>query len=159
MTVRDRPRSAPSPAAAAAWAGEPLFVYGSLSLPEVLRAVLGRDARTTPAAVTGWRAAALTDRVFPGLVPARDRRVDGLLVEGLDAAQWRLVDEFEARWYDLRGVALLGGGEAWTYVLGAGAPVEAGPHDWDRDVFATHHLTGYLERCAAWRARRARRAQ
>lgn len=137
MTARSVPESGP------------LFVYGSLSFDDVLRAVLGRVPATARASVTGWRTVALRERVFPGLVRAADGRVDGLVVTDLGADEWALLDSYEAPFYDLALVDLDDGGRAWTYVCNADAPVlEAG---WDRDGFAARHLAAYLERCTTWR--------
>ena len=48
-------RSLPSPPAA-------LFAYGTLRFPDVLTALLGRVPEQAPAAVDGWRVAALDGR-------------------------------------------------------------------------------------------------
>lgn len=149
-----RPRVDGGSDPSARWTGEPLFVYGSLSWPEVLATVLGRRARTTPARLHGWTTVALQDRVFPGLVPAADGQVEGLLVEDLEAAEWLLLDRFEALWYDLRSLELADGRQAWAYVCGPGAPVL--PQGWDRRAFEAEHLTTYVQRCADWRRQRLR---
>ena len=137
MTARSVPESGP------------LFVYGSLSFDDVLRAVLDRVPKTARASVTGWRAVTLRDRVFPGLVPAPGVRVPGLVVADLDADEWALVDSFEAPFYDLELLELDDGGRAWAYVCNSSAPLLEG--DWDRDGFAAQHLAAYLQRCATWR--------
>ena len=54
-----------------------LFVYGTLMFPEVLEVLLGRTPEMAPAALDGWRAAALADRVYPGLVAATRGLPDG----------------------------------------------------------------------------------
>ena len=130
-----------------------LFAYGSLTFPEVLDAVLGRIPKHRLASVAGWRAAALRDRPFPVLVPGSGS-VRGMVLTGLDSTEWRIVDAFEAPSYDLRRLAIDGGGYTWSYVAGAAA-TEWGVLEsaWDRDGFAAHDLPDYLARCTAWRRR------
>lgn len=48
-----------------------LFTYGTLLFPEVLTALLGRVANRPEADCSGWRVAALAERVYPGLVAAQ----------------------------------------------------------------------------------------
>ncbi|MGC5342629.1 gamma-glutamylcyclotransferase family protein [Streptomyces sp. DT24] len=126
-----------------------LFVYGSLTFPEVLRAVLGRVPEHRPASAAGWRAAALRDRPFPGLVRG-DGVVTGLVLSAMTEREWRTADDFEGPFYDLVTLALVPGGFASAYVCATDGPVL--PADWDRDRFAAEEMDAYLQRCAAFRA-------
>ncbi|MEV6394801.1 gamma-glutamylcyclotransferase family protein [Streptomyces sp. NPDC051907] len=126
-----------------------LFVYGSLTFPEVLDAVLGRVPEHRAASAAGWRNAPLRERPFPGLVPG-DGVVAGLVLSGLSEREWRVADDFEGPFYDLLPLALVSGGSASAYVCAADDLVL--PGDWDRERFAAQELEGYLARCAAFRA-------
>ncbi|WP_165990035.1 gamma-glutamylcyclotransferase family protein [Streptomyces sp. YIM 98790] len=119
---------------------EGLFVYGTLRFPEVLKGLLGRVPERAPAAVRGWRAAALERRPYPGLVPAPGATVHGLLITGLSPGEWEVLDRFEGDEYRLGRLPLAGGGRAWTY-LWAGGGVR--PQDWDAGEFAARHLARY----------------
>jgi hypothetical protein len=145
----DRPRLAQAPRL--------LFVYGSLTFPAVLAALLGRVPHRTPGAATGWRAAALRDRLFPGMVPAAGdgppEVVAGQVLAGLTTAEWAILDDFEGPLYDLRRLRLDDGTTAHAYVCTAATLVlDAG---WDRAAFADRHLDSYLTMCSGWLARRA----
>src|SRR6266498_2413442 len=126
-----------------------LFVYGSFRFPEVVRALLGRVPPTAPAAVGGWRVAALPGQVYPGLVPGEGSAA-GLLMTGLTAAEWRILDDFEGEAYELRCLTLTDGRRGWAYVWLDGS---AAPGGWDAELFAARHLAAFVEGCIAWRGR------
>ncbi|MFF9036881.1 gamma-glutamylcyclotransferase family protein [Streptomyces sp. NPDC014892] len=130
----------------------PLFVYGSLSYGEVQQALLGRVPESRPAAVTGWRNAALRDRVFPGLVPRAGSRVTGCLLTDLDPAERALLDVYEGPMYEARALPVEGGGPAVAYVcVDASLVLE---NDWDREHFGRELLPGYTAGVVRWLASR-----
>ncbi|MER7047035.1 gamma-glutamylcyclotransferase family protein [Streptomyces jumonjinensis] len=143
-------RSTASPATAVAGpdrlAANPdvLFVYGTLQFPEVLEALLGLIPDSVPATARGWRAAALANRVYPGLVAADDTAT-GLLLTDLSPEEWRVLDTFEDDWYDLRRLHLASGGHGWAYVWPGD---EVLPGNWDAEAFRSRHLSAYAARCA-----------
>jgi gamma-glutamylcyclotransferase (GGCT)/AIG2-like uncharacterized protein YtfP len=128
-----------------------LFTYGTLLFPEVLRALLGRVPQSQPASTAGWRVAALENRHYPGLVATPGEIAHGRLLVGLSGDEWRLLDNFEDRRYELRRIALLDGQDSLTYVWLDDA--EACPNTWDAQSFTAIHLPTYVERCAARHAR------
>ena len=130
-----------------------LFVYGTLRFPRILSALLGRVPTGTPAAVSGWRTAALKDRPYPGLVEAPGSRADGLLLSGLSVREWRVLDDFEDDEYDLRTLPLDGPlhdgtpGTGWAYTWER--PDQVRPEDWDAEAFAAGRLDAYAARLEA----------
>lgn len=130
-----------------------LFVYGTLRFPRILSALIGRSPVATPAAVTGWRAAALRGRPYPGLVAAPGGTATGLLLTGLSASEWRVLDRFEDDEYDLREIPLDGPrhdrapASGWAYTWANPAEVEA--DNWDAEHFAAHRLDAYAARLEA----------
>ncbi|GAA2088427.1 hypothetical protein GCM10009801_52070 [Streptomyces albiaxialis] len=130
-----------------------LFVYGTLRFPRILTALLGRVPTGTPAVVSGWRAAALNDRPYPGLVEAPGGRASGLLLAGLTVREWRILDDFEDDEYDLRKLPLDGPqhdgtpGTGWAYTWES--PDAIRPEDWDADAFASGLLDAYAARLEA----------
>ncbi|MBO3752684.1 gamma-glutamylcyclotransferase [Streptosporangiaceae bacterium NEAU-GS5] len=127
-----------------------LFVYGSLLFPEVLRTLIDRVPESSPAAVEGWRIAALPNRVYPVLVPA-EAIAHGRLITDLNPAEWRTIDAFEDRVYELRRLNLTDSRYGWAYATED--VTSALPEDWDKEVFATRELSTYIVRCSAWRTR------
>ena len=99
------------------------------------------------ASVGGWRVAALKNRTYPGLVAAPGASAHGRLLTGLSGGEWRLLDNFEDRRYELQEMTILGGQNSLAYVWVNHA--EARSNTWDIQSFALTHLPTYVERCAA----------
>ncbi|MFI0912460.1 gamma-glutamylcyclotransferase family protein [Streptomyces abikoensis] len=131
-----------------------LFVYGTLQFPEVLQALLGRIPASTPARAAGWRAAALANRVYPGLVRSTELAT-GLLLDDLAPTEWRALDDFEDDHYNLHRISLDSGRHGWAYVWPA---EDVLPYNWSARAFQAEHLTAYATRCAGIAARRIPRA-
>ena len=125
----------------------PLFVYGTLLFPEILRALIGRVPESTGAEAAGWRAAALRGRRYPGLVPGA-ARARGRLISGLNDAERRIIDDFEDGGYELRDLALTDGSRAAAYVWTSDDVL---PTDWDAAAFAASDLARYVERLTSAR--------
>jgi gamma-glutamylcyclotransferase (GGCT)/AIG2-like uncharacterized protein YtfP len=126
-----------------------LFAYGTLAFPEVMRVLLSRVPDNTAAAVAGWRIAALSGRVYPGLVAA-EALARGRLVTGLSTREWRILDAFEDDLYELRRLTLTDGRYGWSYVCVDSNAASA--EDWDLREFEKDDLVDFLRRCARWRA-------
>ncbi len=125
-----------------------LFAYGTLRFTEVLRVLLDRVPALTPGSVAGWRAAALTGRVYPGLVRGPGT-VTGVLITGLTRVELHVIDEYESGPYELERLTLSDGRDGWTYAWTDHAVVLA--HDWSPAEFADRHLAAFAEKCRAWR--------
>jgi gamma-glutamylcyclotransferase (GGCT)/AIG2-like uncharacterized protein YtfP len=76
-----------------------LFVYGTLMVPEVMGSVSGRRPAGESARLQGYRRRRLRGEVYPGIVPAPDERVDGLVYRDLDHAAMARLDMFEGEMY------------------------------------------------------------
>jgi gamma-glutamylcyclotransferase (GGCT)/AIG2-like uncharacterized protein YtfP len=124
-----------------------LFTYGTLLFPEVLHALIGRVPQSQISSVGGWRVAALKNRTYPGLVATPKAIAHGRLLTGLSGDEWRLLDNFEDRRYELQQMTLLDGQGGLAYVWVDDS--EACANTWDFQNFALTHLPAYVERCAA----------
>lgn len=122
-----------------------LFVYGTLQFDAVLTGLIGRVPGSRPATASGWRAAALTGRVYPGLVSAPDSEAPGLLLTDMSEREWKVLDTFEDDRYELRRLDLHCGSVAWAYIWPGG---EVQAEDWDAKEFHDRHLQEYAARCA-----------
>jgi gamma-glutamylcyclotransferase (GGCT)/AIG2-like uncharacterized protein YtfP len=160
-TCRGRvPRSAPpqladAPSARAADAD--LFVYGTLLLPAVIEALIGRVPPRLPAVLPGYRRYRLTGRAYPAIVAEPAARVDGLVYRGLAPRERMILDAFEGDAYERRRVrARTRRGEllaADAYVLARGHErlLQRAPA-WSLEEFAAGSGAAYVRRCAALRA-------
>ncbi|NQE93259.1 gamma-glutamylcyclotransferase [Nocardia terpenica] len=125
-----------------------LFVYGTLQFGPVLDELLGRVPDFEVAVARDWRVAVLPRRLYPGLVPQPGRLAGGLVLGGLTAAEWDVIDAFEDDEYELHPIRLIGRDDpvpayVWT--------AEVTRNDWIAETFATDHLERYVARCARWR--------
>ena len=65
---------------------KPLFVYGTLTIPEIALALIERPVVGTPASVDGFPRMRVKDKVFPAMVSGAGS-VDGLLYSDLNDAE------------------------------------------------------------------------
>jgi gamma-glutamylcyclotransferase (GGCT)/AIG2-like uncharacterized protein YtfP len=140
--TRGRARALQSP-------GALLFAYGTLQFPDVLTALIDRVPQAQAASVTGWRAAALAGRSYPGLVAARSTAT-GLVLAGLRSQESQLIDDFESGPYALLQLTLDDSRSAWAYVWTDQAAVL--PDNWSRQYFADARLAAFVVQCRSWRA-------
>src|SRR4029450_2177102 len=91
--------------------------------------------------------------VFPVLVPEPGATSSGLLLHGLERADWLILDAFEDDLYDLCPITLDGDREA--LVFACSNPRQTLPDPWDRAAFECRQLDSYVARCVAWRRRHA----
>ncbi|WP_433656396.1 gamma-glutamylcyclotransferase family protein [Nocardia sp. CA-128927] len=128
--------------------GHSLFACGTLQFPEVLEVLIGRVPSQEPAAAPGCRVAALPGRIYPGLVPKSKALTRGVVLKGLTAGEWEILDAFEDDEYDLRATQLTNPqGPAWTYIWTAAVAQD----DWYPDHFVTTRLPRFVTHCAEWR--------
>jgi gamma-glutamylcyclotransferase (GGCT)/AIG2-like uncharacterized protein YtfP len=125
-----------------------LFAYGTLRFPDVLEALLGRVPEHSPAIAPGWRVAALDGRVYPVLVPG-DGGAGGILISGLTAGEWRVIDAYEDDFYELERITLVDGRQGWAYLTRD--RTAALPADWSPGDFTTRHLGEFTGACREWR--------
>jgi gamma-glutamylcyclotransferase (GGCT)/AIG2-like uncharacterized protein YtfP len=140
---------------------ESLFVYGTLMFPEIRSVLVGREFRTSPAFLHGYRRRSvfLAGRApMPGIVADEAASVSGILLRSVDSRSLRIFDTFEgmkAGLYDRLKVSVSDGEgktvEVSTYVPGLAAR-GLGKGEWDPDVFRRRHLAAYRRRIIAlWR--------
>lgn len=122
---------------------------------EVLTVLLGRVPAKTPATVAGWRAVALPEDVYPGLIPDQDSTASGILLEGLGQPEWQILDAFEDSSYQLKHLSTLAGTTGWAYTREPGNLTQN--PTWDADHFTAHHLDQYTARCRTWLAEHRQR--
>jgi gamma-glutamylcyclotransferase (GGCT)/AIG2-like uncharacterized protein YtfP len=129
---------------------ERLFAYGTLQFPDVLEALIGLRPPLAPARACGWRAAPLVGRPYPGLVRDEAATAVGVVVPGVTASEWALLDAFEGEFYRAALVDVGTGEPTYTYTWLFTRDVLDGT--WDRDSFLAAGLAPFVDRCHRWRA-------
>lgn len=127
-----------------------LFVYGTLMMPAVLHAVCGRLLPTRAAGLAEFGRYRLRQRVYPAIVAEPGALTEGLLVEGLDAALWQCLDQWESTLYTRQTVTIQTREgatlTAQTYVLAAQHHQQLDTAPWSPEEFARLHLSAYMAR-------------
>ena len=126
-----------------------LFAYGTLMLPEVLRAVTARTFPGREAVLVGFARLGVRGETYPALVERRDAVTRGMLYEGLDSATLERLDVFEGELYERRRVRVRDDDQrqqdAFTYVVPERFHAILGAEPWDPEVFRTRHLQTFLD--------------
>jgi gamma-glutamylcyclotransferase (GGCT)/AIG2-like uncharacterized protein YtfP len=125
-----------------------LFAYGSLQLPEVLQAVLGRTLTGVPAQLEDYRCCRLRGRSFPGVRPVAGAVCSGVLYRRVPADSWPFLDAFEDDFYRRLSlpVRVEGGGRetAEVYVVGEEYWGMMLDEPWDLGQFRERSLQRFL---------------
>jgi gamma-glutamylcyclotransferase (GGCT)/AIG2-like uncharacterized protein YtfP len=133
-----------------------LFVYGSLELPDVMRAVTGRDFRARQGILAGYRRRVIRGEVYPGIVADETERVRGIVYDGLGEHDLQVLDLFEGEPYWRAPVTVeCDPGDvvnAYTYLLREHHADLLADRHWDRDLFRHRHLEAFLASCHRFRA-------
>jgi gamma-glutamylcyclotransferase (GGCT)/AIG2-like uncharacterized protein YtfP len=77
-----------------------LFAYGTLVDPEVVRRVVGRALPMREAVLPGYERVRHPRLFYASIQPNPDAQVDGQLIEGIDDAAWKALDEYEGPYYE-----------------------------------------------------------
>lgn len=130
--------------------GGRLFVYGTLLFAAVREAVCGRALGGRAATLAVHARHALRGEVYPAVVPRAGASTAGQVLEGIDDALWRVLDDWESPLYERRTVAVrVAGGELLTaqvYLLAPSCRDRLDTAPWDPETFADRHLAAYLAR-------------
>lgn len=126
------------------------FTYGSLMCEDIFRAVAGPPGRTEPATLAGYRRHPVRGADYPGIRPADDATVDGMLYHGVSAIALARLDAFEGAQYRREAVEVRTAGgavvAAWVYVFHPAHVHRLGGGDWDAAAFMRHGKARFLRR-------------
>ena len=129
-----------------------LFAYGSLLLPEVMRAVTGRTFRAQGAVLRGYAAFRLMEAPQAAILPFPDTATEGAVYFDVDEASLRCLDAFEGDVYARQEVNVQTEDGAWVE---AEAHVIRFKHRrllsaklWDEDEFRSKGLNQALKHAA-----------
>ncbi|XP_011075868.1 AIG2-like protein D [Sesamum indicum] len=72
-----------------------VFVYGSLLADDVVRLLLGRVPPSSPAVLPHYQRFSIKACVYPAIVPAQAKKVNGKVLFGITPPELYILDEFE----------------------------------------------------------------
>ncbi len=124
------------------------FFYGTLMDEDVRRAVLGVRALAPleSAILEGWRRVKMAGVSYPMIVRARNHKVDGILMHGIDRRALELLQEYEGDDYAMIGVEVRTAEariSARMFVPRPGLPVR-GRGPWDLLTWQRRHKRRFL---------------
>ena len=127
-----------------------LFCYGTLQLPTVLEAVIGRRLRGMRSALTGYAAFQVHRAEYPGLLRFPGQSTWGLLYEDLTWPELGVLDRFEGNQYQRRRLAVrrVDGRrvQAWVYMLAAGRHRQLASVPWHLGRFRRSAYRRFMQR-------------
>ena len=126
--------------------GRPLFAYGTLMFPAVIKSVIGRIPDTRSAVIKGYRRLEVAGELFPGLIRENDERVEGLVYVDITRDEWERLTAFEDDFYELQKVTVdcLGTNvSALAYIVPPSRKSVLSDKVWNPDFFRENHLAGF----------------
>ncbi len=86
---------------------ENLFAYGTLMCPEIIQIVTGKNLSGAGGTLKSYQRFSIKNEVYPGIIPAPGKVVDGIVYFGLSVSIWKLLDGFEGEIYLRQPVKIL----------------------------------------------------
>ena len=128
----------------------PLFIYGTLLAPEVLRLLVPREVPHQRALLRGYVRRRLHGVVFPGIEPRQGENTAGLLLAGVTRAEMQRLDDFEGDLYQRTPCVVEtedGDAQAFVFVIRSEYSGRLAPQPWDYDAFLANDFDDYLVGC------------
>jgi gamma-glutamylcyclotransferase (GGCT)/AIG2-like uncharacterized protein YtfP len=128
-----------------------VFAYGTLQIPEVMRAVTQGEFPAEPARLQGYARYRLAGRSFPGLRREPGAETLGILYRQIDARALRRLDEFEDDFYRRETLAVItesgAAVPAEVYVVPPEHYALLVERPWDLEEFRRDGLREFMARC------------
>jgi len=127
-----------------------LFCYGTLQIPAVLEAVIGRPLHGVRAYLPGYAPFQVRQAEYPGLVRSPGHVTPGRLYRDTTAAEIAILDRFEGRLYRRRDqVVVMENGlrtQAWVYMVAAGRDKQVTATPWRLEHFLRTVYPRFMKR-------------
>jgi gamma-glutamylcyclotransferase (GGCT)/AIG2-like uncharacterized protein YtfP len=130
----------------ASYAARPLFVYGTLMFPTIIKSVIGRIPDNSSAIIKGYRRLEVAGESFPGLIRESDESVEGLVYANISEDELERLTAFEGDFYALQEVTVscLGTNlSALAYVVPPSRRPLLSDKVWNPDFFQLNHLAEF----------------
>ncbi|MGI9027324.1 MAG: gamma-glutamylcyclotransferase family protein [Candidatus Saccharimonadales bacterium] len=121
-----------------------LFVYGTLTFPEIMHALVGKNFRCAPASLKNHSVVTIDGKAYPALIKSFGKTANGLVLFDVDKESFRIIQAWEGNEYDLRKVeVIIHGTSMMTEIFCWKSPISK-PAPWDRKTFEKDHLHNYI---------------
>ena len=126
-----------------------LFSYGTLQLPEVMRAVIGQTYPGVNARLPGYALYRVKDAVYPGIIESPDDETSGILYRGMNDEDLKVLDLFEGELYERRLVQVNTEDgksyDAWVYVISLKNKSYLTQETWHLKIFIKEGLDTFMK--------------
>lgn len=128
----------------------PLFAYGTLMFPQIIRTVIDRVPSSVSAVAHGYARLEVIGQSFPGMVEATSTpgaTVSGMLYENLTPAEWQLLNDYESTFYVLSEIEVECDGhptKALTYLVAPSEREVLSDSPWEEEAFRKKYLDTYF---------------
>jgi gamma-glutamylcyclotransferase (GGCT)/AIG2-like uncharacterized protein YtfP len=126
-----------------------IFCYGTLQVPDVMRAVTGRVYEGEKASLSGYAMYKVKNTEYPGIVPLAGGETQGTLYSGLSEEELKVLDAFEGDFYARRSVeVLLQQGKtatAWVYVIRKKHQGVLSDEPWHLEEFLSEGFRSFMD--------------
>lgn len=127
-----------------------LFCYGTLQIPAVLEAVIGRPLHGVRAYLPEYAPFQVRQAEYPGLVRSPGKVTPGSLYRDVTTAEIEILDRFEGRLYRRRNqVVVMENGlriQAWVYMVAAGRDKQVTATPWRLERFLRTEYPRFMKR-------------
>lgn len=127
-----------------------LFCFGTLQIPAVLEAVIGRRLHGARAFLHGYTTLQVRGAEYPGLCSAPGRKTPGRLYSDVTPKELDVLDRFEGRLYRRRyQIVSKSNGQrtqAWAYMIAAGRKNQLTKMPWRLDRFIRTKYPCFMRR-------------
>lgn len=125
-----------------------LFCYGTLQVPDVVQAVLGRIPAGTPARLPGYARFRVNAAGYPGIVRRPAAETPGTLYADISEEDVAILDRFEGELYSRRSLRVVPEDgrrlDAWAYVIAAGQEQRLSSEAWSLARFLESGLDQFM---------------
>lgn len=127
-----------------------LFCYGTLQIPAVLEAVIGRPLEGGPARLPGYAIFRVRGEVYPGIARTTGGSTPGRLYRAVTPQELAVLDRFEGRLYRRTGrVVITPEGRrsrAWVYQVTPGREAVLTRTPWHLRAFRRNGYHRFMQR-------------
>ncbi len=131
-----------------------VFTYGTLMLPEVVKALTGQILTPKPAILHGYSRHSFKGKCYPGIIENSHEDVAGAIYLNVDDRTLTIFDWFEDVLYQRQLLTVQLGDErvqAYTYVVPEKHLAKLDKDVWALQAFIDKHSENYIKKCAGYR--------
>ena len=125
-----------------------LFCYGTLQVPEVIKAVTGKTYPGKSAHLHGYAIYKVRNAEYPGIIRSADGKIKGIVYDKISDQDLRVLDLFEGNLYrrQMLEVRLTDGAscKAWSYVIRDGRKSLLTDESWYLKDFLKSGLESFM---------------